>query len=134
MGQFFCADRTSSLDESAVRTRYVQAWRSVARPAERAQQLALVQHLGAELAKLTRIPGLRTMLRVMRAPAAAAGLEQLQGFLELGFDTFAAMQRSRAGVTGFLAVIHERESAWVARLFDASMASTHSLGVWPELE
>ena len=38
------------------------------------KQLGLVLDIGAELALLTRKPGLRSMLRAMRGPANIAGL------------------------------------------------------------
>jgi hypothetical protein len=68
--------------------------------------------------RLTRKPGLRTMLRMMRAPATAAGLAALQRFLEAGFDTFAALARS-GHAANFLRTIADRESALIGRLFDA---------------
>jgi hypothetical protein len=97
--------------------RYVQAWRAVDRRADRLAQLEDVVALGEEMARLTRAPGLRTMLRMMRGPASAAGLSALQRFLEAGFDTFAAM--AKAGlVPAFLKTIRDRESALIAQLFD----------------
>ena len=120
--------------DAAVRRHYPLAWRAVGQRSARAEQLALVELLGEELAKITRVTGLRMMLRMMRSPARAAGLGHLQSFLELGFDTFAAMQRSKAGVAGFLNTIDERESAWIARLFDEPATNPNFTGQWPELE
>lgn len=97
--------------------RYVAAWRQVGRRAEREAQLADVLAIGRELARLTRTPGLRMMLRMMRGPAHAAGLASLQGFLEAGFDTFGAMARND-GARTFLGIIEERESRLAAFLFD----------------
>ena len=57
------------------------------------------------------------MLRMMRAPATAAGLGSLQRFLETGFDTFAAMARGD-GARRFLATIGQREKALIENLFD----------------
>jgi hypothetical protein len=121
-------------DDSSVRASYVSAWRQIGLQDARSEQLTLFVRLGAELDKLTRIPSLRMMLRMMRVPATAAGLQQLQSFLELGFDTFKAMQRSKAGASAFLELIKTRESAWIARLYDASVTTTTSGGAWPELE
>jgi hypothetical protein len=110
---WLAADSTPS--EAA---RYLQAWRAVGRRGDREAQLQDVLAIGDELARLTRAPGLRTMLRMMRSPASAAGLAALQQFLEAGFDTFAAM--SRAGhAPQFLRIIREREEALIARWFDA---------------
>ncbi len=112
---------------------YVDTWRAVGQRSARAEQLALVLRLGEELAKLTRAAGLRMMLRMMRGPAHAAGLQHLQGFLEQGFDTFSALQRSKSGEAGFLALVAERESAWIDRLFDMAI-NANDRYLWPEIE
>jgi hypothetical protein len=98
--------------------RYVDAWRKVGRREDRLAQLKEVLAIGDEMARLTRTPGLRTMLRMMRGPATAAGLSALQRFLEMGFDTFAAMARG-GYAPAFLRTIEQRESALIANLFDA---------------
>ena len=38
-----------------------------------------------------RLPGVATLLRLSRGPARAAGLGELQGFLERGFAAFAQL-------------------------------------------
>jgi len=112
-------DLDASLADAA---RYVAAWRQVGLRAEREAQLADVLAIGREMARLTRTPGLRTMLRMMRGPAHAAGLASLQGFLEAGFDTFASMARGD-GARAFLAIIAERETRLIADLFDAPLVA-----------
>ena len=102
--------------------RYVLAWQAVDRRADRNSQLASVMTVGTELARLTRLPGLRLMLKMMRGPAHLAGLEDLQRFLELGFDTFAAMGRKSNGTAYFLETVRSRESRLIDLLFDASPA------------
>ena len=97
---------------------YIAAWRKVERRESRVIQLDGVLGIGRELERLTRTPGLRLMLKVMRAPASAAGLASLQQFLEIGFDTFASIARQPGGVKGFLALIEQRESALITQLFD----------------
>ena len=94
--------------------RYIACWRRVADPAARYQQLQVVLVLGQSLDGLTRKPGLRTLLKLMRGPAAAAGLGSLQKFLESGFDAFQTMR----GADEFLKLITERETAWIKRLFE----------------
>ena len=106
-------------DDMGVVERYVSAWRDVGRRKDREDQLTVVMGIGDEMARLTRKPGLRTLLKMMRGPAAAAGLGSLQRFLETGFDTFAEMARRRGGAEQFLATIRSRESALIAMLFDA---------------
>lgn len=98
---------------------YVAAWRTAGQRAERERQLQRVVTVGAELARLTRMPGLRLMLKMMRAPAAAAGLTSLQRFLEAGFDTFAGIARSRGGAEAFLQTIRQREQGLLDTLFHA---------------
>ena len=94
--------------------RYIACWRQVADPAARHQQLEVVLALGQSLDSLTRKPGLRMLLKMMRGPAAAAGLGSLQKFLESGFDAFQTMR----GADGFLRQISERETDWIQKLFD----------------
>jgi hypothetical protein len=94
--------------------RYIACWRAVGERPARAQQLQVVLHLGRELDRLTHKRGLRSLLRMMRTPAAASGLSSLQSFLEAGFDAFAEMK----GAGEFLGLIEARESAWIDSLFD----------------
>ena len=97
---------------------YIAAWRNVGRRESRMLQLDGVLGIGRELQRLTRTPGLRLMLKVMRGPASAAGLASLQQFLETGFDTFASISRQSGGVKGFLELIEQRETALINQLFD----------------
>jgi hypothetical protein len=113
--------------------RYILAWREVGRRVDREDQLAVVLEIGQRMIRLTRTGGLRMILKMMRGPAAAAGLGSLQRFLESGFDTFAAMARSRGGATNFLDTIHARESALIQMLFDGELVAcetelAHTLG------
>jgi hypothetical protein len=94
--------------------RYIACWRRVGDAAARQQQLEVVLALGQSLNSLTRKPGLRTLLKMMRGPATAAGLGSLQKFLESGFDAFQTMR----GADDFLKLIAERETSWIKRLFE----------------
>ena len=123
----------SSIDQTTA-LHYVYAWRSVGHAEARQSQLRMVLELGRGLARITRIPGLHMMLRLMRKPARAAGLEQLQHFLEHGLEIFAKLQNSSAGVTLFLHNIEQRETAWIGRLFETSRDNTETQQPWPELE
>jgi hypothetical protein len=98
---------------------YVRAWKAVGRRQDRERQLETVVAIGAEMTRLTRLSGVRMMLRMMRGPATAAGLGSLQRFLESGFDTFAAVARQRGGAERFLETIRQREQHLVDLLFDA---------------
>ncbi|WP_027995528.1 FFLEELY motif protein [Simplicispira psychrophila] len=100
--------------------RYLRAWRSVGERSGRTQQLTSVLAIGQDLARLTRTPGLRTLLRLMRRPARLAGLATLQSFLETGFDTFGALARQDGAVEGFLRTVQERETQLIALWFDGA--------------
>lgn len=97
------------IDDAVYRT----AWQAVGRPAERARQIHLLLDVGRALDRYTRNPLLRHSLRVMRMPANAAGLGDLQRFLEAGFDTF----RNLKGADDFLGIVESRERALVAHWF-----------------
>lgn len=112
---------------------YVHAWKAVGERKSRELQLSLVLDLGHALAKLTKTSGLRLMLKLMRGPAQAAGLCELQGFLETGFDTFASLARQKGGAEAFLLLIEARESELLRALFDPQFDVSSSLrdGVLP---
>jgi hypothetical protein len=97
------------------RVDYVSAWQATGQADARRRQLAQVMALGEQLARYTRHRWLRHSLRLMRKPAQAAGLGDLQAFLERGFDTFAAMRDA----SDFLARVQQRETALMQRLFEA---------------
>jgi len=104
-------------DEASEVQLYARCWTHVGQRPARTSQLQTVLDLGNELAKLTRTPGLRLMLRMMRGPASAAGLGALQRFLETGFDTFASLAKQPGGVKEFLDTIEARESQLIDALF-----------------
>lgn len=110
---------TEATPSSTDAARYIRCWRFVADDAARQRQLSVVLELGHALNRLTRMPGLRTMLKMMRRPAGAAGLESLQKFLESGFDAFADMR----GADEFLALIRKRETKWILSLFKDNPAA-----------
>lgn len=110
--------RAVQLEDLADVAGYVGAWKGIGRRPDRQRQLETVVAIGAEMTRLTRLPGLRMMLRMMRGPASAAGLGSLQRFLESGFDTFAAVTRVRGGAERFVETIREREQRLSDLLFD----------------
>ena len=101
---------TSIDDES-----YRAAWQAVDRRADRYQQLELLIAIGTSLDRHTRSPLLKAALRAMRAPARAAGLAQLQLFLERGLSAFVSMR----GAQQFLDTIADNERRTISDLFDA---------------
>jgi len=107
-------------NESITPVDYIGAWQRVGRAGDREHQVALTLNIAAHLDRVTRLPLLRNALRLMRGPARAAGLAELQRTLESGFDIFRAMK----GAQQFIATIGEREQAFAAELFAAGSAST----------
>lgn len=118
-----CSDTATDSDSM----RYAMAWQRVGRPADRERQLSTVLAVGTELDRLTRMPGLRLMLKMMRRPAHAAGLGSLQSFLEAGFDTFAAMSGKASHAQQFLKLIEARETHWIQQLFTDDVQATQQL-------
>jgi hypothetical protein len=92
---------------------YARAYRDCDNLAARKRQIALVMDVGQALDRYVRKPLLRASLSAMRRPARAAGLGELQGFLERGFDAFARMR----GADEFMSTIVERELALMHALF-----------------
>jgi hypothetical protein len=97
------------------RLKYKDAWQSTGRRADRDLQIRLTVEIGAALDRYTRQRALRHTLKLMRGPAKAAGLGELQRFLESGFDTFREMN----GAQDFLDMVITRESALAKALFEA---------------
>jgi hypothetical protein len=106
---------------------YAQAWQATGRRADREQQIDLMLAVGRSLDRYTRKPMLSTSLRMMRGPARAAGLSDLQAFLERGLDTFKTMR----GPTEFLAGIEARERALLVQLFTADPQAIAGSGQLP---
>ena len=94
---------------------YVGAWQRTGRHRDRGNQIALTLDIATRLDRLTRKPLVGGSLRLMRAPAQAAGLAQLQQFLERGFETFRAMK----GAEDFIETVSMREQALATALFAA---------------
>ena len=101
----------SDLDAQA----YAAAWQATGQPRERERQVALTLQVGTALDDLVRKPLLRRSLHLMRGPARAAGLADLQAFLERGVEAFSAMQ----GAAEFLTLVAQRERQLAAALFQA---------------
>jgi hypothetical protein len=106
---------------------YIAAWQATGRSADRDAQIALTLDVAGRLDRFTRKPLLRNSLRLMRGPARAAGLAELQQFLERGFDTFRAMR----GAQEFTGIVESRERALASLLF--SRAPERRAAVWAAL-
>lgn len=96
-------DEVFHLDEA----KYICAYKTVGRRADRERQIDLIGHIGRTLDRLTRKPLIGATLSMMRTPAELAGLGELQNFLERGHSAFRAM----GGANEFLDAITSRERA-----------------------
>ena len=96
---------------------YIRVWQATGRASDRQAQIELTLGVAGRLDAFTRKPLLRSSLRLMRGPARAAGMIELQQFLESGFDTFRAMK----GAGEFIATVRMRELALASNLFDADL-------------
>ena len=92
---------------------YGRAYREAGTRAERLRQVELIDEVGRRLDVLVVKPLIYATLKLMRRPAKLAGLEDLQAFLEHGFEAF----RHMGGAEEFLATIAERENRILSRLF-----------------
>lgn len=105
---------------------YAMAWRATARAGDRERQIVLTLDVASALDRLTRKALIRNSLRLMRGPARASGLSELQIFLEAGFDTFRAM----GGADDFMQIVSEREHTLVRMLFTEG-SSADASGLLP---
>lgn len=103
------APRRKRLDEAL----YARAYREVGLPRLRGHQVDLIRKVGADLAEALRKPGIATLLKLSRGPAKAAGLGELQGFLERGVDAFTKVGEPER----FLDEIEHSERMLSERLF-----------------
>ena len=103
------APRRRTLDEAL----FARAYREIGLPRLRARQVALIDEVGHGLAAALHMPGVGALLVLSRIPARAAGLADLQGFLERGFAAFAEL----GDVAAFLVEIRDIETRVMQRLF-----------------
>lgn len=103
------APRRRRLDE----TLYAQAYRAVGLPRLRGRQIDLIRAVGSGFGRALNMTGVAALLAFSRGPARAAGLTELQGFLERGYAAFESLNDAEAFVTEIER--DERESA--RRLF-----------------
>jgi hypothetical protein len=93
--------------------RYAQAYRRVGLPRLRSKQIDLIRDVGHGVGSALRLPGITTLLKLSRGPAHAAGLSELQGFLERGVAAFKQLGDADA----FLSEIQRGEREVAVRLF-----------------
>jgi len=92
---------------------YAKAYRESSTREERLRQIELIDRVGRQLDRLVVKPLVYATLKLMRRPARLAGMQDLQAFLERGFEAF----RHMGGAEHFLATIGAREKAILNRLF-----------------
>jgi hypothetical protein len=95
---------------------YADAYRGTSTREEREHQIALIDAVGHRLDALVKKPLVAGTLKMMRKPAQLAGLADLQDFLERGFSAFREMK----GADAFLALLRERETAILNRIFSSA--------------
>jgi len=103
------APRRKRIDDAL----YARAYRDAGVPRLRARQIALIAKVGEGLAAALRMPGVGALLKLSRLPAKAAGLGELQAFLERGFAAFAELGDAHT----FLSDIRGNETRVMRRLF-----------------
>jgi hypothetical protein len=99
---------------------YAQAWRGVGRAADREWQISRVVDIGLALEAHAKRRLLRQTLHWMRGAAHAAGLAELQAFLETGLNAFAALPSAAQ----FLETISRRERELAAALYAGHEVAT----------
>ena len=103
------------LDSPLRQADYAEAWRQVGNRPGRMHQIALIAPPVTCSTASPTSPACM-LLKTMRKPAQLAGLGELQGFLERGFDAFRSMRRADE----FLDLVIEREQRLADALFDGA--------------
>lgn len=96
---------------------YAQAYRNSNEVERRREQIAIIEHLGGQLADVVNIAGISMLIKFARRPAKLAGLLALHEFLERGFNAF----RKLGDVHAFIDPVIERERAIMNALFDETI-------------
>lgn len=103
---------------------YGAAYRAVGEINARLRQIELTQEIGLTLDKLSRLPLLRRLLRMMSRPAQIGGVGGLHAFLERGYAAFADM----GGANDFINAIVTQEREEHARLTQLAVPRNKSAG------
>lgn len=92
---------------------YGEAYRACGLPRLRSYQIDLIARVGKDLGRGLKLPGVWMLLKLSRGPAKAAGLAELQGFLERGVEAFARL----GDPASFVTEIERDERTLSRRLF-----------------
>ena len=106
------AAQTSNQPLVITETSYALAYRAMGQFDLRLRQIELTQEIGLALDKLSRLPLLRRLLRMMSGPAQIGGVGGLHAFLERGYAAFAHM----GGAEDFINAIVDQEREEHVRL------------------
>ena len=93
---------------------YIEAYRKVGCPRLRRHQIDLIIRVGKNLDAAVQKHGVYKLLKASRTPARLAGLQELQRFLERGFEAFDHM----GGADEFLGMVAASEYEISQRLFE----------------
>ena len=101
---------------------YARAYRECDNYDQRVRQIELIRQTGELLDEVVRHPVIFFTVRLVRAPAHAAGLGELQDFIERGLRAFRQMK----GATGFLQTIRDREFFILEQIYSGEPLSDWS--------
>lgn len=104
---------------------YCLATRAVTDLAEFRELIGMTREAGESLARIVRVPMIRSLLRSMRLPARMAGVSDLQAFLEKGFDRFVAVE----DVDEFLHTVEARMGDIFTRVFERPVAQLSQMPI-----
>ncbi len=106
------------------RESYGAAYRATGQFDLRLRQIELTQEIGLALDKLSRLPLLRRLLRMMSRPAQIGGVGGLHAFLERGYSAFAHMGEAQ----NFIDAIVNQEREEHVRLAELDQPRNPSAG------
>ena len=118
------AMQTSNKPLSIDRESYGAGYRAMGEFDLRLRQIELTQEIGRALDKLSRLPLLRRLLRMMSRPAQIGGVGGLHAFLERGYTAFAHM----GSANDFIDAIVNQERAEHGRLAQLDQPRKPSAG------
>lgn len=95
------------------RWQYEEAYRLCDNYDTRLRQIDLIVEVGRQLERVRRVPFVHATLRVARGPALRLGWDELQDFLERGFDAWKSLREPET----FLQRIGSRERAVLDRIY-----------------
>lgn len=107
---------------------YCAATREVSSMTDFDELIGMTRAAGESLAKIVKVPMIRSLLRSMRLPARMAGVTDLQVFLEKGFDTFIALD----DVEQFLDTMEAQMREIFGRVFNVPLSALEDAAVLPK--